>query len=81
MRKLHRNQLPGIPPNLQALFNQIIEASQTGDNVDIGNAFTVIGTYPPTRTLNVTSPTLANVAAVLATLLADLKAGGANRTT
>ena len=80
MRKLYKQPMPGIPANLQAMFNQIVEASQSGDITDIGGAFTVTGTYTPTRTLNVTSPTLANIAAVLATLLADLNAGGANRT-
>ena len=80
MRKLYKQPMPGIPANLQAMFNQIVEASQSGDITDIGGAFTVTGTYTPTRTLNVTSPTLANVVAVLATLIADLKAGGANRT-
>lgn len=73
--------MPGIDPNLQALFNQIVLASQSADGTDIGGAFTINGIFTPTRTLNVTSPTLANVAAVLATLLSDLKAGGASRTT
>lgn len=81
MKKLYRQPMPGVPPQIQALFNQIVEASQSGDNTDIGGAFTVTGTFTPTRTLNVTSPTLANVVAVVATLIADLKAGGANRTT
>ena len=80
MRKLYKQPMPGIPANLQAMFNQIVEASQSGDITDIGGAFTITGTFSPTRTLNVTSPTLANVVAVLATLLADLNAGGANRT-
>lgn len=73
--------MPGVQPNLQALFNQIQEASQAGDITDIGGAFSITGTFTPTRTLNVTSPTLANVAAVLATLISDLTAGGSNRTT
>lgn len=73
--------MPGVPPNIQALFNQINEASQAGDVTDIGGAFTITGTFIPTRTLNVTSPTIANVAAVLATLISDLKAGGSTRTT
>lgn len=81
MKKLHSLQLPGIDPNLQALFNQIRDASQAGDVTDLGGAFTINGIFTPTRTLNVTGPTLANVVAVVATLLADLKAGGASRTT
>lgn len=82
MKKLYKQPLPNVPANIQKLFNQIVEASQTGDTTDIGGAFFLTGAAPtPTRNLNVTSPTLANVVAVLATLLADLKAGGANRTT
>jgi hypothetical protein len=73
--------MPGIPANIQALFNQIRDASQAGDITDIGGAFSITGTFTPTRTLNVTSPTLANAVAVLATLISDLKAGGSNRTT
>lgn len=82
MKRLYKQPLPNVPPNIQKLFNQIVEASQTGDTTDIGGAFSLTGAVStPTRNLNVTSPTLANVVAVLATLLADLKAGGANRTT
>lgn len=81
MRKLHRSNFPGLDPQVQALFNQIVEASQSGDITDIGGAYLITGTFTPTRTLNVTSPTLANAVAVLATLISDLKAGGANRTT
>lgn len=81
MKKLHRQQMPGVPSEIQALFNQIVEASQSGDIVDIGNAYTITGTFTPTRNLNVTAPTLANAVAVLATLISDLKSGGANRTT
>lgn len=73
--------MPSVPPNIQALFNQITEASQAGDITDIGGAFNITGTFNPTRTLNVTSPTIANIAAVLATLISDLTAGGSNRTT
>jgi hypothetical protein len=82
LRKLYKQPMPpGIEPTLQAMFNQIVEASQSGDITDIGGGYTLIGAAPtPTRILNVTSPTLANVVAVVATLLADLKAGGANRT-
>lgn len=73
--------MPGIDPALQALFNQIVQASQAADVTDLGGAFLIDGTFTPTRTLNVTSPTLANVVAVVATILSDLKAGGASRTT
>lgn len=81
MRKLNRAQMAGVPMTTQAIFNQIFDASQDNDTIDIANAFTISGTYTATRTLNVTSPTLANIAAVLATLIADLQRGGTNRTT
>lgn len=71
----------GLPSELQALFNEIIQASQDGDITDIGGAYTITGTFTETRTLNVTSPTLANAVAVLATLILDLQRGGSTRTT
>lgn len=80
MRKLKKSQIAGLPPNIQAAFNEIFRASQEADVVDIGGAFTITGTFTPTRTLNVTSPTLANAVAVLATLLSDLQHGGSTKT-
>jgi len=73
--------LTGIRPEIQSVFNQIFRASQEADVVDIGQAFTISGSFTPTRTLNVTSPTLANIAAVLATLISDLQRGGSTKTT
>lgn len=82
MKKMSKPPLPpGTDPTLQRFVTQVVEASQVADGTDIGGAFTITGTYTTTRNLNVTAPSLANIAAVLATLLADLKAGGANRTT
>jgi hypothetical protein len=72
--------MPGIPLNVQSIFNEIFRASQDGDIVDIGQAFTITGTFTATRTLNVTSPTLANAVAVLATLISDLQHGGSTKT-
>lgn len=83
MKKLFRHPLPGIDPNIQKLFNEIVEASQSGDITDIGGSYTLtlpVG-FTPTRTLNVSTATATDVAKVLATLILDLKAGGANRTT
>lgn len=77
MRKMFQSQMPGVPANIQSIFNEIFRASQEGDIVDIGQAFTITGTYVETRELDLSSPTAANVAAVLATLLTDLKRGGA----
>lgn len=81
MRKLFQSQMPGVPPNIQAIFNEIFSASQENDTADLANAFTISGSFTATRTLNVTSPTVANIAAVLATLITDLQRGGTNKTT
>lgn len=81
MRKLAQGSFQNLPPYLQQAFNEIYRASQEADVVDIGAAYTITGAFTETRTLNVASPTIANVAAVLATLLADLKRGGATKTT
>ena len=40
------------------------------------NGYGITGTLVPTRTINVSAPTAANAAAVLATLLDDLKQRG-----
>lgn len=71
----------GIPPELQSIFNEIIQASQDGDITDIGGAFTISGTFTETTVLNVSAPSTANIAAVLATLILHLQRGGATRTT
>lgn len=81
MRKMVQPSMPGVPLQIQKIFNQIFAASRDADLVDIAQGYTISGTYTPTRTLNVTSPTTANIAAVLATLLADFQSGGPNRTT
>jgi hypothetical protein len=81
MRKISQLPMNGVPQNIQRAFNQITAASRDADLVDISQGYTITGSYTATRTLNVTSPTLANIAAVLATFLADCQAGGPNRTT
>jgi hypothetical protein len=82
MRKISQpSSLQGVSPQIQKAFNQIYRASQDADVVDLGQAYTITGTFTPTRTLNVEAPTLANIAAVLATLLLDFQQGGPNRTT
>lgn len=86
MRKItqvNQANLSKVSPELQAMLDEIFRASNENDTIDISNAFTIpaTGTFPATRTLNVTAPTLANVVAVLATLLQDLQRGGTNRNT
>ncbi len=81
MRKLNQLSMPGVPIGIQNTFNEIYRASLEADVVDIGAAFTITGSFTATRNLNVTAPTAANIAAVLATLISDLKAGGATKNT
>jgi hypothetical protein len=81
MRPLFLGQMPGVPRIIQEVFNEIEKASKQADIVDIAQAFSVNGSFTETRELNVTAPSTANIAAVLATLIADLQRGGANRTT
>lgn len=65
---------------LEIAVRTLAQASVESDPADIATGFSTTGTATPTRNLNVTSPTLANVVAVLGTLLTDLKRGGQNRT-
>lgn len=81
MRKMSQPPMQGVPPEIQRIFNLIFAASRDADLVDISQAFEITGTFTETRILNVSSPTLANIAAVLATFLADCQRGGQNRTT
>jgi len=82
MRKISQPPtLEGIDPKIQKVFNTIFQASKDADNVDIAQGYTITGNFTPTRELNVSSPSLANIAAVLATLLSDFQAGGPTRTT
>jgi hypothetical protein len=82
---MRRVNLTGIgfiqDPAIRAALQAIELASAEVDLTDIANGFTVSGTYTQTRTLNVTSPTLANAVAVLATFIDDCKRGGQNRST
>ena len=82
MRRVNLTQIGLIKD--QATRDAIRElelASAEVDLLDIANAFSVNGTFTETRVLNVTSPTLANAVAVLATFLADCRRGGQHRTT
>lgn len=68
-------------PPVKTALAELENASAENDLLDIANAFSMNGAYTPTRILNVTSPTAANIAAVLATLIDDFRRGGQNRTT
>lgn len=82
MRRVNLTMLGLITdPSTRAALQALELASAEVDLTDISNAFTVSGTYTQTRTLNVTTPTLANIAAVLATFIDDCKRGGQYRST
>ena len=66
---------------VRSALKEIEGASAEFNLLDIANAFTMNGSYTQTRELNVTSPTLANAVAFLATFIDDCKRGGATRTT
>ena len=69
------------PANSQASLREIFQASQENDVGTNAQNFTFTGTVTETLNLNVSSPTLANTNAVLATLLEIFQRGGLNRTT
>lgn len=81
MRKMNQPPMMGVPLPIQSIFNQIFQASLEADVVDIAAPYTFTGTPTETRNLNVSAPTTANIAAVLATLILDLQRGGATKTT
>lgn len=62
-------------------LREIELASAEWNTVDIVAPYIVSGTFTETRTLNVTAPTIANIAAVLATLIKDMQRGGESRST
>lgn len=68
-------------PAARAILQAIVKASAEVDTTDIFAPYSITGTFTETRVLNVTSPTLANIAAVLATIITDCKRGGQHRTT
>jgi hypothetical protein len=69
------------PNNPAAALVTIQTASHQNDPVEIAQNFSISGTFSPTYALNLTSPTAANIAAVLATLITALQKGGIDRTT
>lgn len=68
-------------PVVKAAVEEFQRASQENDIAIIATNFTITGAFTDTRTLDVTSATLADVRAFIATLITDLKKGGATRTT
>jgi len=50
-----------------------IENASYEDIAEVADAFTITGSFTNTRDLNVSSPSTANIAAVLATFISDFK--------
>lgn len=69
------------PQNFSASLQTIANASQQNDGGTIASNFTLSGTLTETFTLDLSSPTTANLAAVLGTLITIMQKGGAHRTT
>lgn len=69
------------PRNVLASFNEIERASHECDITELAQAFTITGAYTPTRVLDVTTATLPDLLAFVATWVADRQRGGQNRTT
>lgn len=68
-------------PAVADALKEVELASAEFNILDMANAFTITGAYTETRTLNVGVSTLAQTQAFIATLIDDLKRGGANRST
>lgn len=69
------------PRNVEASLTEIERASHENDVVELAQAFTITGAYTPTRVLDVTTATLPDLIAFVATWVADRQRGGQNRTT
>lgn len=82
MRRVILNSIGQIRDGaVREALKEIQLASADADILDIANAYIITGTFTETRELNVTAPSTANTAAVLATLITDFKRGGQFRTT
>jgi hypothetical protein len=57
------------------------EIENAGAEDAVADSYGANSTYPTTRQLNVTSPTASNIAAVLASFLADLRKRGVKKST
>jgi hypothetical protein len=57
-----------------------IEHASYEDAIAVADSYSANSTFTETREVNVTAPSTANLAAVLATFLSDLRKRGVNRT-
>jgi hypothetical protein len=58
-----------------------IENASVEDAIAVADSYGANSTFTPTRQVNVTSPTAANIAAVLACFFADLRKRGVKKST
>ena len=78
MRPISLGQLSSTA-DIQRALRDIERASRDGVE-NVADSFSITGTLTEARSLDVDSPSLANIAAVLGTLITDLKKRGAKRT-
>ena len=86
MRQVSFGPLPRAASTEQALDWLIravreFENASTEDPIAVANSYGANATFTPTRQVNVTSPTVANLAAVLSSFFADLRKRGVHKST
>ena len=86
MRQVSLGPLPPgatIEQTLEWLVRAVreFENASTEDPIAVADSYSANATFTTTRQLNVTSPTAANIAAVLASFFADLRKRGVHKST
>ena len=84
MRQVSLGPLPpraGTEQTLDWLIRAVreFENASTEDPIAVAGSYGANSTYPTTRQLNVTSPTAANIAAVLASFFSDPRKRGVHK--
>jgi len=80
MRKMYQMQMAGVPPAVQSIFNEIFNASQEADVVDIAQGFTISNTFTELRSFDPATVTTAQLARFVATFIQDMQRGGQHKT-
>ena len=86
MRQVSLGPLPpgaSTEQTLDWLIRAVLEFenASTEDPIAVADSYSANATFTPTRQVNVTSPTAANIAAVLASFFADLRKRGIHKST
>lgn len=68
------SDLPAIAQKVKELCNASQESTE-----ELADAFTIVGAFTPTRTLNMSTATLADLRNVVATFLSDMQKRGTQR--